>query len=217
MASRLKRYSYLLWFFIPYFIYACALLVIIILTDKGVLHLSMNEYHTPFLDTFFRYYTELGASIPFVIVAVFFFYKSSAALYILSSLVLNSLITNGLKRYFAEPRPTLYFENLYPDQVLPLVDGVRVYTHNGFPSGHTSATFALMICLTLITKRKDIAIISFLMAVLLGYSRVYLSQHFTEDVLFGSAVGLSTGLMLYSLYLIMDRTSWGRKPITGRR
>ncbi|MDN4753543.1 phosphatase PAP2 family protein [Porphyromonadaceae bacterium W3.11] len=213
---RQKDYSYLLWFFIPYFIYVTVLLVTILMTDKGMLHLTMNQYHTPFLDSFFRYYTELGASLPFVIAIGYLFYKVGSSLYILVTLGINALVTNGLKLVFREPRPIVYFQLFYPDHSLPLVEGVKVYSHNGFPSGHTSAAFALMICIVLMSKRKDIALIAFILAALLGFSRVYLSQHFTEDVLFGSAVGISVGLILYTLYhrYVEKKQGCLRMPIT---
>lgn len=209
-----SRPSYLYWFFIPYALFALTLLVIILLTNKGDLHLAMNDYHTPFLDFFFKHYTELGASIPFIIAVGLLLYRCADTLYLLITLGINSLVTNSLKLLFREPRPTLYFQNLSSEESLTLVDGVSLYTHNGFPSGHTSAAFVLMICLTLIIKRKDFSLIAFIMAALVGYSRVYLSQHFTEDILFGSIVGITVGLLCYGLHQrMMTRTNWGAKSL----
>lgn len=205
---------YLYWFFIPYALFAITLLVVILLTNKGELHLAMNEFHTPLLDFFFKYYTELGASIPFIIALGLLFYRCADSLYLLVALLINSLVTNGLKLLFREPRPTLYFQEIASSDSLTLVEGVSLYTHNGFPSGHTSAVFVLMMCLTLIFKRKDIAIIAFIMASLVGYSRVYLSQHFTEDILFGSAVGIMVGMLSYTLYQkLLTNTHWGSQSL----
>ena len=71
---------------------------------------------------------------------------------------------------------------------------------NGFPSGHTSAAFAMMLCIALIVKDKTLSAIFCIVAILIGYSRIYLSQHFAEDVLLGSVIGVISALALYPLY-----------------
>jgi membrane-associated phospholipid phosphatase len=71
---------------------------------------------------------------------------------------------------------------------------------NSFPSGHTSAAFSLFICLALITPRKwaPLWVVS---AWAVAYSRIYLSQHFLEDVLLGSVIGLFSTI---AIYMLMD-------------
>lgn len=196
---------YLYWFLIPYALFFIALFSLILIYDKGELHLLMNTVHTPVADTFFKYYTELGGALPFVIAAIFLFHRVGSSLYILVTLGLNAIVTNLLKTFFGEPRPIRFFELYHPDKSLPIVEGVRLFTANGFPSGHTSATFALMTCIMLMAKRRDVSLIVFVAAALLGYSRIYLSQHFAEDVLFGSAVGVAMGFLLYFFYLFLLR------------
>jgi membrane-associated phospholipid phosphatase len=71
---------------------------------------------------------------------------------------------------------------------------------NSFPSGHTSAAFSLFICLALITPRKwaPLWVVS---AWAVAYSRIYLSQHFLEDILLGSVIGLFSTI---AIYMLMD-------------
>ena len=45
----------------------------------------------------------------------------------------------------------------------------------------------------------------FLIALLVGYSRVYLSQHFFEDVYVGSIIGVSVTLVVYYLLSKMNK------------
>lgn len=202
------------YFLIPYSIFLITLLFLVINYEKADLHLMMNGYHTSFLDTFFKYFTETGASIPFIVVILLLFYKFGASFYMLSSLVINVLITNGLKLLFGSPRPSLYFLEKFPEISLPLVEGVKLYTRNGFPSGHTSAVFAFMICIALLVKKRWVSVTCCIIAILVGYSRVYLSQHFTEDILLGSVIGVFSGGFIYSLYLyLMKRHKWLDKSL----
>jgi membrane-associated phospholipid phosphatase len=59
-----------------------------------------------------------------------------------------------------------------------------------FPSGHTTSAFTAAVVLTYITPRKAWGLLFFVFAVLVGYSRMYLSEHFFEDVVGGSAIGV---------------------------
>lgn len=198
----------LIFFIIPYIIFFIIFSTLIILYDKGELHLKLTAFHTPFLDLFFRFVTELGGSGPVIIGVLFVLYKLSASFYILATQLVNLLITTSLKLYFGIPRPTSFFADNYPDVVLYHVEGVTMRLANGFPSGHTSAAFAMMLCIALIVKNKAIAFLCCLAAILIGYSRIYLSQHFAEDVLFGSVIGVFSALALYPFYnkLIRNNT-----------
>jgi lipopolysaccharide/colanic/teichoic acid biosynthesis glycosyltransferase len=62
--------------------------------------------------------------------------------------------------------------------------------------------------LALISNRKWLGSVYFLLAVLAGFSRVYLSQHFVEDVLLGSLIG--TGITLIVVSYMQSKT-WDDK------
>jgi undecaprenyl-diphosphatase len=47
---------------------------------------------------------------------------------------------------------------------------------------------------------KKYSIVVFLLAVLVGISRIYLLAHFKEDVLFGSFLGLISAMVAYFYY-----------------
>jgi len=57
-----------------------------------------------------------------------------------------------------------------------------------FPSGHTAAAFCLFTFLAFILtpRYKWLGIVFFILAMLVGYSRLYLAAHFFHDVYFGS-------------------------------
>lgn len=204
-------------FFIPYFIFAVVWFSLIMTHEKGELHLLLNSYHRPFWDYFFKYFTYLGGEIPLIIVVLLLFYRFNTAFYLLATIVFNSILTNSLKVLFGVPRPVLFFQQNFPDVVLPLVDGVEMFKRNGFPSGHTSAVFATMLCIALIIRNKYASFICLLIAVLGGYSRVYLSQHFAQDVMLGSIIGIASALLLYPLYQKWQQQPWMNGSILNRR
>lgn len=198
-----KRVSFL-YFSITYLLFVGILLTGIVSYCKSDLHLFLTGYHTPFLDTFFRYFTEVGGFIPFVVGALFVLHRLGAVLFILGTQLLNTFLTNGLKLLFSMPRPKTYFAKNFPDIVLHQIDGVTMHAWNSFPSGHTSSAFALMTCIVLITRNKYLSVLYCIVAILAGYSRIYLSQHFAEDVLAGSFTGIVYALSLFPLYRYMS-------------
>lgn len=200
-----KNKQTIISFAIPYIIFFIIFSVLIIVYDKGDLHLKLTAFHTPFLDLFFRFVTEFGGSGPVIVGVFFVLYKLGASLYILLTQLVNLLITSSLKLYFAVPRPSSFFADNFPDVVLYQVEGVTMRLANGFPSGHTSAAFAMMLCIALIIKNRTIAFLCCLVAILIGYSRIYLSQHFAEDVLLGSVIGVFSALAMYPFYEKINR------------
>ncbi|HKL96023.1 MAG TPA: phosphatase PAP2 family protein, partial [Paludibacteraceae bacterium] len=93
------------------------------------------------------------------------------------------------------------------------VDGVTLHQMFSFPSGHTATVFSLMLALTLIFHKKTwLSFVFFMLAFITAYSRIYLSQHFAEDVLFGSFIGVSMTLVAYWLYQ-RQSYAWQEKSI----
>jgi membrane-associated phospholipid phosphatase len=163
-------------------------------------HLMLNGYHTPVLDTFFKYTTKLGEEFPIYLGVVLLIFNRRNGLLVLLGQGLTCIFTQALKYAFAHPRPATFFKEMgvaLPDTV----DGVKLHTaFNSFPSGHTSSAFALFTCLALITPRKW-APLWMTAAWVVAYSRIYLSQHFLEDTLLGSFIGMVSSC---AVYLIMD-------------
>lgn len=204
-----------IYFGIIYFLFAGILLTGMVFLSKSDLHLLLTGYHTPFLDMFFRYFTEVGSFIPFVVGAMFVLHRFGSALFILVTQLMNALMTNGLKLLFGMPRPKTYFAMNFPDIELHQVQGVTMHAWNSFPSGHASSAFALMTCIMLLTGNKQLSVLYCIVAILAAYSRIYLSQHFAEDVLAGSFTGIVYALVLFILYsnMISHYRWWNNKLI----
>lgn len=201
------------YFLIPYFLFFLVLLYGVLQYPKADLHLMMNSNHAPWSDWFFRIWTEFGGGfVPFVLIGLLLFYRYSIGAYLLSAQFLGGIISFVGKRIFNEPRPLVYFRENFPDVVLPTVQGVDLYRFHSFPSGHTITGFALFFGLALLVKNKWLKLLFFIMATLVGYSRVYLSQHFAVDILVGSAIGVICAWMLYPFYLKFD-DRWGKHSL----
>lgn len=195
----------------------CSLLLLCIIGyfllgyDKAAVHLWLNGCHTPFLDFCFRYYTVVGEWVPYVIVFLLLFYKAGWAAYMLGGVVISGLLSQLFKYMFDTDRPSKYFADHLPDARLPFVDGVEIYSCHSFPSGHTTTFFALFLCLGIVTadhiarsgkpyarsRTAAVSLTCFLLAAGGAYSRIYLSQHFLEDIFGGMILGIATTLLLY--------------------
>ncbi len=69
-------------------------------------------------------------------------------------------------------------------------------THS-FPSGHTATSFACATVLSVFAPRLRVPL--FLLATLIGLSRIYNGMHYPTDVLAGAVLGLLTALLLLAV------------------
>ena len=94
------------------------------------------------------------------------------------SLAATYAVTTGLKHVVEERRP----------------DGSN---RKGFPSGHTSSSFAAAATLH---KRHgwEVGVPAHLMAAFVGMARVKADKHFVHDVIAGAAIGEASGWLLTS-------------------
>ncbi len=173
--------------------------------------LNILNHHSPLADTFFKYYTQL-AEWPVVTISVLFaiyqFREKSA--YWLISFIIFGLVIQSLKLGFNFPRPILRFP-----EYIRQIDGMFTSSWKAFPSGHTAnSVFATGLIIIAYSQNRQVTPfglwIAFFFVLGIGFSRVYLGQHSTEDVVAGSAVGL------LSLLISMKFESWGMQHIRFR-
>jgi len=194
-------------FYFPYIIFVLTLSALLLCNSKADLHLWVSSFNSPVADVFFHYYTYVGDWIPFLVVFGLLFCRYRIAMFVLLAQLSTGLVSIILKRICDEPRPYLYFKEHFPAVQLHQVAGEELHSVHSFPSGHTVTAFALFLALTFYTKKQPLQFLYFLLAVLVGYSRVYLSQHFAIDVLAGSFVGVSVTI-LTKYYFDKGRMRW---------
>ena len=98
------------------------------------------------------------------------------------SLIFGVIVTNLLlKNIVARPRPFAEIEALIPLIAKP--------TDFSFPSGHTTASFAVALVMLRMLPKK-IGIPAVVLAALVAFSRLYLGVHYPTDVLAGFVIAL---------------------------
>lgn len=81
------------------------------------------------------------------------------------------------------------------------VEGVRPIRVRGFPSGHTAATAAMAMVLTLtVGRRRGGVVWAWVAVAVIGFSRIYLADHWPLDVLGGAVVGMTMGYLAVKIY-----------------
>ncbi len=164
---------------------------------KIELHLALNSFHSKITDVFFSGFTALGNSLVFILLLVFiYFRKREIFVYVLVYGLILLLTIYFLKRFFDFPRPKAIFDMQSYGYLY--VEGTRNLLKHSFPSGHTAVAFAVAFVSAYIYPGKAVQLVAFLYSLLVGYSRIYLSQHFLEDVLTGSFVAIVLGMIIFA-------------------
>ena len=167
---------------------------------KAASFMDLNAYHQTTLDTIFIWVTFLGNGVFSIIVFVIFLLQRrwSKAAQVMTAFLLSALVAQILKNLFSMPRPKQFFA---PGQYHYFIDGVTGIGFASFPSGHTTSIFALVTLLAIFTKDRKAKIGFLLAGVAVGYSRIYLGQHFLGDVLMGSCIGTLTAVLVHWLFV----------------
>ncbi len=197
------------WFLIPFGLFLLLAQFTLITSGKGMdLQLRFQDLHHPFLDYFFKYFTYLGDGVfvGIVILFILLFIQVRAGLFLLVASLLDSLVIQYLKRSVFEEsfRPSHY---LMGHEDFRTVPGVELHDRFSFPSGHTAAAFCLYFGLTLVVRKKIPALVFFLIAIGVGYSRIHLNQHFLQDVYVGTVIGTAIAGICYPIFFSRSRTS----------
>jgi len=178
-------------FIVLYALVFCAALTIIFCTDKLQLHLFFNGLINPSFNDFFKYATYVGDGIFIILFAVLLlFFNVQKSVTLLLCYLVSAGVTQGLKyAFFGDvDRPILEFA--HHNLSLQVVEGVDLNIHHSFPSGHATAAFSLFFFLSFFSKNNVLQVLCFIGAILVAFSRVYLSQHFFEDITVGSFMGV---------------------------
>jgi membrane-associated phospholipid phosphatase len=184
-------------FLIPYLIFSLFFLILLGIYGNSFLFLVVNENHSKFVDLLFLYITNLGDGIvAFLLILALLRVSFRDAITFLVITLLITIIVNILKNnIFPEfVRPMQYFGTT---KLLHLVSGFKPLYLGSFPSGHTATIFSVCMYLSIYSKTSILKLSLFLIAFLVGYSRIYLSAHFPADVVTGAFVGVSVTLVCY--------------------
>ncbi len=120
------------------------------------------------------------------------------AVYTAAAILLNTASTTLLKNVVKRERPYHTYTGIFPD---------KIESDYAFPSGHTSSAFATATSLAISTKKWYVAVPAFAWSASVGYSRMYLGQHYPSDVIMGAIVGTSSAIICH----------WASKQLAKRK
>ena len=184
--------------------------LIILLQDKLVFHKKINDLGTSFLDIVMRNLTHAGDGLfACLIVLAFLFIRIKTGLLLLLSFISTAVVVQLLKHtlFDSMKRPIVFFQN---DPSFRTIEAFTYHTSNSFPSGHSASIFAL--CTVIAYQYRQnllIQICLVIIAATVAFTRVYLSQHFLQDIVAGSLIGTLISHVICDFYgskfLALDR------------
>jgi undecaprenyl-diphosphatase len=120
--------------------------------------------------------------------------RPAVVLTVLAAVAAGDLVSYGLKELVGRPRP---FERY----ALPPPLG-HIPHDSSFPSGHAAMAFAAASVLSYFSPRLAPAF--FLLALAIGFSRVYVGVHYPLDVLGGAVLGCVVGALVITLLRLLE-------------
>ncbi len=158
--------------------------------------------HNQFFDVFFSFFSLRGNSILIWAVIVLFLvifeikkhHYRLIILFLISFLSTAFLVNVVIKNIVQRPRP-------YPSSNIYHQASSQCPTDFSFPSGHAATAFAAATIIAYYDKKRKW--FYFLVAGLIGLSRIYLECHYVSDVIAGSVIGYVISLFV----LRVEKTS----------
>jgi len=142
--------------------------------------------------------------IAFTLIYLFLRYKTSYAknkrvklfkkflIVSLISLLIGYMLVTGIREVTAIPRPCIPCDSAYI--------GCNEYCTPdfSFPSGHTVIAFIVTTSLVLVARSRKLVPL-YILAALVGISRVFLGVHYMGDVIAGASLGTAVSLIVWRL------------------
>lgn len=138
--------------------------------------------------------TTLGEETALIVIALILFWcvDKRHGYYVLTVGFLGNIANQFLKLWFRIPRPWVKDPSFtILEQAREAADGYS------FPSGHTQTAVGSFGAIAVTAKRRWVRAVSIAIAVLVGFSRMYVGVHTPADVLVGAAMAVFFLLVLH--------------------
>jgi len=182
----------------PFLILFTVIAALLGLQGNDRLFLEVNGFHSKIADFLFVNLTNMGNGfIAFLVVLVLLRVSYRESLTFLVVTLLLSLLEYVLKKILFPEfiRPVLYFG----PASLHLIPGYNPPLLHTFPSGHSITAFSVCLFLSFLITKKLWKFFLFFVALIIGYSRIYISAHFPFDVVMGSFLAVVVTTLAFYL------------------
>lgn len=178
------------------------LMILSLIIGKAAFFLLLNANLGFLADKAFTYITYLGDGVIWIPIAVFVLLMRKKYTVLLLGCILYSTLFAQIPKHFffnGMPRPTKLITDWSSIHIVP---GVYLNSVDSFPSGHTTTASSIFLLFCLLIPKKWIIPVGALYLFLVGYSRIYLAQHFPWDV----GAGMIAGII--SVYFSLRLQNW---------
>lgn len=172
------------------------------LLGKADFFLLLNGNLGTLADKAFEYITYLGDGVIWIPIAVYvLLFRKKYTVLLLGSILYSTLFAQIPKQllFNGVPRPTKLITDWNSIHIVP---GVFLNSVDSFPSGHTTTASSIFLLFCLLVPQRWIIPVGTIYLFLVGYSRIYLAQHFPLDV----GAGMIGGLI--SVYFSLRLQNW---------
>lgn len=165
--------------------------------DDYLIELINSRIKNNFLDKFMYRVTDLGGAIFSTLFSLMLVLLGNdlirlIGLEALAVLALSQIVVHSLKLLLSRERPYQIIEHLN-------TFGFNLKDYS-FPSGHTTASFSIATVLAL--NIPSLSLLTFIIAGIIGVSRIYLGVHYPTDVAAGIILGVGSSILVHSFLLV---------------
>ncbi|HWP30316.1 MAG TPA: phosphatase PAP2 family protein [Fimbriimonadales bacterium] len=178
--------------------------------DKEVFDFINQGLRSPWADAFFRFFTWLGLGWVQIGILLLIWLKEEKLRESMMTCFIGwsiaSVITHTLKFTIDRVRPSTLLHAFVAQD-----EKILIYS---FPSGHTATSFAIAcaLALSLPKHRLLVSSIAFVVAFLVGVSRIYRGVHWPTDIIASALLGFSSGILAH---LLMNNWKERRARLAG--
>ncbi|MCX6730150.1 MAG: phosphatase PAP2 family protein [Candidatus Portnoybacteria bacterium] len=140
-----------------------------------------------FLGLFFADYLLYIIGIAFIVILFIKKTRLMAISIAVTTFLARIIIAEPIKRITHVDRPYVILDN-----VKKLIS--ESGDHLSFPSGHATIVFAIATAIYFFNKKWGI--VAFVVAILVGISRIYVGVHWPLDIVAGALIGILSGIIV---------------------
>lgn len=182
------------WFMIPVSLFLGLGIALVLMVPYGDEIIFFNGYRQEPFNSIFKFISWCGETWIWILVglaALFWRYRFTLLIAITGLIIPLVFI---VKDKVGTDRPITHLRSIGRINDVVTVPGVELNAgQTSFPSGHTMSAFGLFSLLALMAGRQSRKRALFLavLAISVGFSRIFLVQHFLVDVLGGALLGMA--------------------------